>query len=143
MVAEWQDASYREQKDEASENDRGVPIFSPLCAPDYMAALKQNENKQDLRWGVPKVPPVTPTRPAHPQVFQFDDSASAQGYSLDPSYAQRAAVPSRLLPQDTLSPPLALYHRMKAAELSALGSFRNIEATGKRLPYIKPGDQAW
>jgi hypothetical protein len=162
MVADWQepnsngtvqragqgqqavkDASYREDRNEFSPADHGIPVFSPLCDPAYIAALKQNESDQDLRWGVPDVPEITPAVPPHPHVFQFDDSPSAQGFSLDPSYAERSIVPSRILPQDTLSPPLALYHRLKAAELDALGSFRNIQATSKRLSYIKPGDHSW
>lgn len=153
MVAEWQgsgpvlavatDRSYREAGIKCE--DHGVPVFSPLCDPRFSAAVKQNETQDDIRWGVPKVPPPSPVEPPRPRVAQFDDSASATNFSLDPTYAQRTYTlhPGNILPQDTALPSLALYHKLKRVELDALAKFRDEQTVAQRLAYIKPGDEPW
>ncbi len=142
MVAEWsdRDATYRELP---ANPDHGVPVFSPLCNPSFMAALRQNESQEDIRWGVPKVPPPSPAQPPHANVQQFTDISSARDFSLDPTYAQRSQVVDHILPQDSTLPALALYHKLKALERTALTSFRNDQLTLQRLAYIKPGDTSW
>ena len=119
MVAEWQqpDVSYRESL--SANQDPGVPVFSPRCNPSFVAALRQSESQEDIRWGVPKVPPITPALPGVPTVEQYTDKLSARNFSLDPTYAQRANAPNHTLPVDVLPQPsnadgLALYHKLKS-----------------------------
>ena len=145
MVAGFEmpkDATYRESLE---ENLHGIPVFSPLCGPQYKQALQQNEHSEDIRWGVPKVPPVSAPQPSKPLVTQFNDAPSARSFSTDPSYAERASriPPGALLPADTNVPALALYHHLKKLELDALVAFKNQQAIASRLPYIKPRDETW
>ena len=142
MVAEWseRDATYREP---LAKPDAGVPVFSPLCNPSFLAALRQNESQEDIRWGVPRVPPPSPAQVPQPIVHQFTDASSARDFSLDPTYAQRTTTVNHILPQDSTLPALTLYHKLKALERTALQSFRDEQLTAERLAYIKPGDTTW
>lgn len=138
-------ATYREPLLTEKQN-HGVPVFSPMCSPSFAAALRQSESVEDIRWGVPKVPPVDRDRsalPAHPNVLQFDDRSTATRFSTDPTYAQRAVAPGHRLPQDDAMSPLAIYHKLKALELTALSTFRSEQAQRQRAAYIKPRDVAW
>ncbi len=143
MVAEFlqQDTTYRENI--PTNQDHGVPVFSPLCNPNFLAALRQNETQEDIRWGVPKVPPPSPAQPPLSNAYQFSDLRSARDFSLDPTYAQRTEVTHHILPADSTLPALALYHKLKALELSALSNFRDQHLTLNRVAYIKPGDETW
>jgi hypothetical protein len=144
MFADFQEvrnATYREQ---APKVQSGIPVFSPLCNPQFQNAAKQNEYKEDLRWGAPTVsvepvPPVAPRR-----LTQFDDSPSASGFSSDPTYAERArSFPRTILPADVGAPALALYHKLKRLEFEAFGLFQGQQALEKRMQHIKPRDAGW
>lgn len=143
MVADWNqtDASYREQI--APGQTHGIPVFSPLCDPNYRAAMKQSEAEEDIRWGVPQIPAPSPAQPGSPNVTQFNDIVSAHDFSLDPTYSERARTVNHILPKDLTLPALNLYHQLKALELDALGRFRNEHIAQQRVAYIKPGDIPW
>ena len=132
----WDDASYREQL--RVNADHGVRMFSPLCGPARQNGIVIDDDA-NARWGVPVVPPPSPVSEA--QVPQLRDLESAQGYSADPTYADRAANFGRPLPSDTALPSLALYHKLKAVEKSALAQFRGMETEDKRLCYVNPSNQ--
>ena len=143
MVAEFhsKDATYREPIEPSRTH--GIPVFSPLCDPSYRAAMQQSESEEDIRWGVPKVPPPSPAQRENPSVPQFNDIVSAHDFSLDPTYSERAVTVDHILPRDMALPALNLYHKLKALERDALNRFRNEQIAQQRAAYIKPGDISW
>ena len=92
-------STYREEL--CNKDERGIPVFSPFCVPGrtvdtnlashvYSKAdlEKLNAMREKYNTRTCHIPPV-----AYPQrtVTAYDDSASAQDWFKDPTYAQHVA----------------------------------------------------
>jgi hypothetical protein len=110
-------STYREEL--CNKDERGIPLFSPLCKPGRTVDTKLSSQVVRSTWGSLNcyIPPV-PYPSASVNSSQVSDADSARDWFKDPTYAQTVAMRSQGLDYDRVKVHDALerYHINKAMQ---------------------------
>lgn len=110
-------SSYREPL--CVSDNKGYPLFSPLCNPDYVSqqVIDSGSYKERIGYNDSECK-ITPLVAPKAQVKQYDDKPSAFDWFKDPTYSERVKIRKLGLDDVALdkNPSVLMYHQLKTME---------------------------